>query len=98
MKTFIKFVLLLTGFILSLFPTMVAFICLLNGKAAMLEFISGIHPEKFWLLSIPLFMVTMTASVYTLMEMLYFSAPSKARQPLSVDDPDLGRKLKTLYN
>ena len=97
MKTFIKFILVLAAFLFSLFPTMMAFICLLSGKQAMVDFISQIHPERFWLLSIPLFIVTMTVSVYTLMEMLYFSTPHKVAKPLSVDDPDLSRKLSKLY-
>jgi hypothetical protein len=98
MKAIIKFSLLLTAFLFSLFPTMAAFIYLFAGKQAFIIFVNEISPERFWLFGIPLFIVTMTASVYTLMEMLYFSSPAKHVKPLSVDDPNLGSKLAKLYN
>jgi hypothetical protein len=96
MKATIKFIALFTGFLFSLFPTMAAFIYLLSGKQAFIDFITGISSERFWLFGIPLFIVTMTASVLTLMEMMYFKSPAKQAKPLSVDDPDLEKKIKRL--
>lgn len=97
MKTFIKFIAVLAAFIFSLFPTMMAFIFLLAGKPAMIDFITQIPSERFWLLGIPLFIITMAASVGSLMYMISLSSPHKVVKPLSVDDPDLSRKLSKLY-
>jgi hypothetical protein len=64
----------------------------------MIDFITQIPSERFWLLGIPLFIITMAASVGSLMYLLTFTSPDKPRQRLSIDDPDLSRKLSKLYN
>ena len=102
MKTFIKFILTLAAFILSLFPTMTAFISILAGKQGMMEFLSPIPPENFWLLGIPLFIITMAASVGTLLYMSSLIPKSQVKPvdniryypALCVEDPDLGNKLR----
>jgi len=97
MKKFIMFILTLAAFIFSLFPLMMAFIFVFAGKQSMIDFITQIPPERFWLLGIPLFIICMAASVGTLMYMISLSSPHKVAKPLSVDDPDLSRKLSKLY-
>jgi hypothetical protein len=105
MKKFILFILTFAAFLFSLFPTMIAFISILAGKQGLLEFIAPIPPERFWFIAIPLFIITMAASVGSLMLMASCTTPKPKQVPvdniryypdLCVEDPNLGSKLRRL--
>jgi hypothetical protein len=94
----LKFLLCFAGFLLSLFPTTVASIYAFGGKTAFIKFADQIPAGRFWLFGIPLLLIAYAASV----GLLYLSldrglSPEKPAKRLSIDDPDLQRKLSKLY-
>jgi hypothetical protein len=97
MKLF-KFLAFFVMFLFSLFPTTVASIYMFGGKEAFVKFIAQIPADRFWLLGIPLIILAYTASV----GLLYYAldAPNKPKKvvSLSIDDPNLEKKLAKLYN
>lgn len=95
----IKFLLFFAAFMLSLFPTTVASIYALGGgKHDMVLFISQIPASRFWLFGVTFFIISLGVSTL-LMYKTFDSglAPDKPAKPLSIDDPDLSRKLSKLY-
>ena len=96
---FFKFLAIIAMFLFSLFPTTIASIYAFGGKRAFIDFVVQIPAGRFWLFGIPLLLIAYAASVGLLYYVMYIGrSPDKPKKPLTVDDPDLGRKLVKLYN
>ena len=98
MKLF-KFLAFFVMFIFSLFPTTVASIYTFGGKKVMIDFITQIPAGRFYLFGIPLFIITFGATITFMYLMLNIgNSPDKPKKALSIDDPNLEKKLVKLYN
>ena len=98
MKPF-KFLALFVLFIFSLFPTTVASIYMFGDKKAMVDFIAQIPAGRFWMFGIPLLLITYATTVGLMYYALNIGkSPDKPAKSLSIDDPNLEKKLAKLYN
>jgi hypothetical protein len=99
MKTAIKLLTLFILLVLSTAPLLMASVYVFSGldKTVFIQSLASIPADKFWMTGVPLFIVCFFTTLHILLSMMNVNSKPAPRKPLSVDDPDLGSKLRRLY-